>query len=265
MPARFARVMFLALVVATLLGGAAQPVSGARAAQGAPPLRVGITPDFPPLIFKQGEKVSGIEAELAGMLGEELGRPVQFVELKWEAQVPSLLEGRTDIIMSSLTVTPERQVRVAFAQPFLKSGLVAVVRAEEVPSYPTAESILGVVDAVGFVPNTTSEAFVRKNFPHARPYVVSYPRQAVHALQQRWIAMFVGDAPTAIWLVAENESSLAGIWKPLNEERLAWAVRKDDADLLAGVNAALERFRGDGRLDGVLGRWLPEKYRERMR
>jgi polar amino acid transport system substrate-binding protein len=230
-----------------------------------PPLRVGITPDFPPLVFKQGDQVAGIEAELARMLGKELGRPVKFVEVKWDAQIPALLEGRTDIIMSSMTVTRERQVRIAFAEPFMKSGLVAAVRVEDVPKYPTNERILNFIGKVGIVPNTTSDAFVRKNIPHAQQHHLEYPRQAADALQERWIGMFIGDAPTVIWLVSENEASIGGIWRPLNEEHLAWGMRKDDPDLLARVNAALTQFRQDGRLDRVLQKWLPKQYLEKMK
>ena len=265
MTGQFVRVFVLAFVVAAFFGCATAPSPGGEKAGGGQLLRVGITPDFPPLVFKQGDQIAGIEAELALMLGEELGRPVKFIEVKWEAQIPALLEGRTDIIMSSMTVTRERQVRIAFSESFLKSGLVAVVLAEEVPKYPTTESIMNVIGVVGFVPNTTSDAFVRKNFPYAQQHYLSYPRQAANALQQRWITMFIGDAPTAIWLVSENESSLAGIWKPLNEEQLAWGMRKDDQDLLARVNAALAQFRLDGRLDRVLQKWLPKQYLEKMK
>jgi ABC-type amino acid transport substrate-binding protein len=167
--------------------------------------------------------------------------------------------------MSSMTVTRERQVRIAFAEPFMKSGLVAAVRAEDVPKYPTTESILDSRHIVGVVPNTTSDSFVRKNLPYAQEHYLSYPRQAANALQQRWIDIFVGDAPTVIWLVSENESSIAGIWRPLNEEYLAWGMRKDDRDLLASVNVALAQFRRDGRLDAVLQKWLPKQYLERMK
>ncbi|UCF86681.1 MAG: transporter substrate-binding domain-containing protein, partial [Nitrospiraceae bacterium] len=57
------------------------------------PLHVGITPDYPPVIFKQGGRVSGIEADLGRRLGESLGRPVQFKELSWGKQIPALLAG----------------------------------------------------------------------------------------------------------------------------------------------------------------------------
>jgi len=265
MKGQLVRSFILALVAAVFFGCATAPLPKGETSEGVPPLRVGITPDIPPLVFKQGDQIVGIEPELARMLGEELGRPVKFVELKWDAQIPALLEGRTDIIMSSMTVTRERQVRIAFAEPFMKSGLVAAVRAEDVPKYPTTESILNVVGLVGLVPNTTSESFVRKNLPYAQQHYLSYPREAVNALQQRWIDIFIGDAPMVIWLVSENESSIAGIWQPLNEEYLAWGMRKDDRDLLARVNAALVQFRLDGRLDMVLHKWLPKQYLERMK
>ena len=265
MSVQFVRVFILSLVVAAFFGCTTASLPGGEQSDGLPPLRVGITPDFPPLIFKQGDQVAGIEVELARMLGEELGRPVKFVDVKWDAQIPALLEGRTDIIMSSMTVTRERQVRIAFSEPFLKSGLVAAVRADDLYKFPNLRSILDFGDIVGIIPNTTSDTFVKKNMPLAQQHYLSRTRQAVSALQQRSISMFVADAPTVIWLVSENESSIAGIWQPLNEEYLAWGMRKDDRDLLARVNAALAQFRGDGRLERVLHKWLPKQYLERMK
>jgi ABC-type amino acid transport substrate-binding protein len=47
-------------------------------------LRVGITPTYPPLIFKLGDKIAGVEVDLARKLGEELNRPVEFVEFRWD-------------------------------------------------------------------------------------------------------------------------------------------------------------------------------------
>jgi ABC-type amino acid transport substrate-binding protein len=76
--------------------------------------------------------------------------------------------------------------------------------------------------------------------------------------------MFICDAPTMIWLVSENDS-IEGIWTPLNEEQLAWGIRKEDQNLLARVNVALAQLRSDGRLDMVLTKWLPKKYLEKMK
>ena len=265
MTVRFMRLFVLVLVVAAFFGFATAALPVEKAAQDGNPLLVGVTPDFPPLVFRQGDQIVGIEVELARMLGEELGRPVKFIQLKWDEQIPALLNNKTDIIMSSMTVTRERQVRISFTEPFMKSGLVAAVRPEDVRKYPSAESVIDFAGLVGIVPNTTSDSFVKKNFPFAQQSYLSSPRQAVSELGVGRIEMFIGDAPTVIWLVSENESSIAGIWLPLNEEYFAWGIRKEDQNLLARVNIALAQFRKDGRLNMVLNKWLPKQYLEKMK
>lgn len=265
MRGRFVKSCIVFFAVAVLFGYAAGPVQAKKASDGPPPVRVGITSEFPPVIFRQDGQVSGIEADLARMLGEELGRPVTFVELKWDDQIPALLERRTDIIMSSMTITRARQVRIAFSEPYMKSGLVAAVRADDLYKYPNLGSILDFGDIVGIIPNTTSDVFVKKNMPLAQQHYLSHTRQAASALDQRRISMFIADAPTVIWLVSENESSVAGIWHPLNEEYLGWGMRKSDRDFIAHVNAALAKFRRDGRLEKVLQQWLPKQYFEKIK
>ncbi len=68
-------------------------------------LRVGVSPDAPPLIFKQNDKISGLEAEMAMALADYLEKTAVFVEVPWEDQIPALLDNRTDIIMSGMSVT----------------------------------------------------------------------------------------------------------------------------------------------------------------
>ena len=52
------------------------------AAADAPVLLVGITPEFPPMAFKQDKQLAGLEVDFARALGGELGREVKFVELE---------------------------------------------------------------------------------------------------------------------------------------------------------------------------------------
>ena len=80
------------------------------------------------MAFKQGGELGGLEVEAARELGEQLGRPVEFIEVKWEDQIPALLAGRTDIVMSSMTSTPERRLRVAFSNPYLRVGQMMLIK-----------------------------------------------------------------------------------------------------------------------------------------
>src|SRR5262245_58287864 len=85
-------------------------------------LRVGVSPVFPPMVFKQGKNLAGVEIELARALGDAMGRSVTFVELPWEEQIEALNAGRIDIIMSSMSITPARRFVVDFSQPYLVIG-----------------------------------------------------------------------------------------------------------------------------------------------
>ena len=91
-------------------------------------LLVGVTPDAPPLIYTQGDRVVGLEAELARALAKTMGKSVRFVKLEWSDLIPALLENRIDIIMSGMSMTEMRLVRIAFSTPYLRAGQMALVR-----------------------------------------------------------------------------------------------------------------------------------------
>ena len=61
------------------------------------PLRVGVFPYYPPMIFKQNGEIRGAEADLAIRLAKMLGKEAQFIELGWEQLIPALTEGKIDI------------------------------------------------------------------------------------------------------------------------------------------------------------------------
>jgi polar amino acid transport system substrate-binding protein len=222
-----------------------------------PALRVGITSTYPPVIFRQQGQVVGIEAELAALLGTRLGRAVQFVEVEWTGQIDALLADRTDIIMSGMSITDARRLRVAFSEPYLEGGLMALVRTEDLPRYETPEALLAASATVGVIEGTTGAVFAERSFPNARRVELSRASDGAQALRLRSIDIFVHDAPAIAWLLAANEAGVKLIRGYLNREQFAWAVRPTDTALLADVNAALVAWKADGTLAGLLARWLP--------
>jgi polar amino acid transport system substrate-binding protein len=220
-------------------------------------LRVGVTSTYPPIVFRQGGQIAGVEAELARLLGARIGRPPHFVEVPWDQQIEALLAGRTDIIMSGMSVTDARAVRVAFTEPYLEAGLMAAVRVEDSRRYGTRDALLQAPVSVGVIERTTGDVFVQRSFPNARRVPFTVASDGALALRNRTIDVFVHDGPSIAWLVSTNEADLAGIWQFLNTEHLAWAVRRTDPQLLAQVNESLAAWRRDGTLAGVLVRWMP--------
>ena len=94
-------------------------------------LRIGISPDYPPLAFKEEGKLQGAEVEMAKTLAYYLNVKIVFVELPWKKLIPGLLNNRIDIIMSGLSITPERERNVNFAQPYMQVGQMTLIRKNE--------------------------------------------------------------------------------------------------------------------------------------
>ncbi len=221
------------------------------------PLRVGISPDYPPLIFMIDGKVTGLESDLAQRVARSLQRPLTFVPMKFENLIPGLLEGKIDIIMSGMTVTPPRTMQVDFTDTYFRGGLLACMRSDEQKMYTSLEQIRNTPGNVGVIPGTSADAYVTRHFPTARKVAVAKAEHAAMELKTKKIDLFVADGPAVVWLVSRNEADLAGFWKPLIRENFAWGVLRGNSELLTAVNALLARWKKDGTLRSVLLSWLP--------
>jgi len=243
------------LGLATVLVGAC--ATSGSVGDGSTVLRVGVTPTYPPIVFKQGPQLAGVEVDLASQLGPRLHRTVQFIELGWDEQIPALVAGTIDIIMSGMSITQARQVRIAFTQSYLQTGLFAGFRAQDKARYASRESILNASGTVGVIEGTTGDVFVQRNMPYARRVAFSQASDAARGLRQLTIDLFLHDGPSIAWQVSTYEAELAAFPQPLTQESLAWGVRRDDTELLLQVNAVLAEWKGDGTLNRILGKWLP--------
>jgi ABC-type amino acid transport substrate-binding protein len=221
-------------------------------------LRVGVTPNAPPLIFKQNHKIVGLEADLARDLAEYLGKSPSFVELKWEDQIPALLENRIDIIMSGMSITALREVRIAFALSYFESGQMALIRRKDAVRYRTGLFSFATSSAIGVVKDTTGEYFVETQFSNVNRIAYTDPRAAVTDLIDNHIDMFIYDAPMALYLASENESrGLTVLFVRLTKEPLAWGIRKDNVELLKSANQFLQLRNEEGKLNTMIKYWIP--------
>ena len=224
------------------------------------PLKVGITPDSPPLVFKAGNELQGIEIELAKMIGKEIGKPVQFVQLKWDEQITSLIEGKTDLIMSGMTITKEREKKIDFSEPYAEYGQMALVRNNDRTRYPNARSIMSTRGTVAVISGTTGATFVENFFPNAEIEYFKSPDEATKAVVKNKADVFIYDSPTILWLGGEYKQEQVGpIGINLTVEYLGWGIRKDDKKLQQQIAKAMEKLQVDGQINWVLDRWLPER------
>ncbi|MBN2144595.1 MAG: amino acid ABC transporter substrate-binding protein [Candidatus Aureabacteria bacterium] len=225
-----------------------------------PALRVGTTPDYPPLIFKKDGKYEGIEAELAALLSKELGRKIVFVDLPMDSIFSVLQDGKVDIIMSGISVTWERQKLARFLFPFMTINQMAVVRKDMESHFESPESIYNTNRKVGFGKGTTGELLVRENMKNAQGIAFSSPDEALSALNKKEIDLFIYDSPY-IWnfFNEKKDSELTGLFWPLTEEDLAWAVRQSDTELADRVNNIVVKWKRNGTTAKIIHKWIRVK------
>jgi ABC-type amino acid transport substrate-binding protein len=239
-------------------GRAAEPEKSAPQAKTSA-LRAGISTEYPPLAFKQKGRVAGIEADFAHRLPKELGTEVTIVEVPWNDLIPALLDHRIDVIMAGMSITRERRKRVAFTDPYMQVGQMAVIRKNDISRLHDPAAMDAKTSRVGYQKNTTGELFARENLKNAQLTGFESIDAGIAALRAEKIDFFVHDAPT-VWRLTggfgPQNADLMGLYRPLTVEYLAWAVRKEDEELRDSLNQVLERWGRDGFLESVLDKWL---------
>lgn len=221
-------------------------------------LRVGLSPDYPPLQFERDGRIVGVEPDNALAVGKILAREVKLVPMPFENLMPSLLAGDIDVIMSGMSATAERSARVNFTQPYLRVGQMAIMHRDQAAHFGQPWAVYREGVRIGVEPGTTGAAFAERELKDAIITNYANPDAAFAALRGDEIDLYIHDAPTS-WQLANagGAEDLISQYSPLTEELLAWAVRKDDPVLEGELNRALTLMRANGTLGYILNRWIP--------
>ncbi|CAH0993416.1 putative histidine-binding protein [Sinobacterium norvegicum] len=223
------------------------------------PLRIGVTANYPPMVFKQDERLAGIEIDLSRELQRLLECKLVYVELPFEQLLSALQTDKVDIIMAGLSITDSRKQSVSFAKPYMSLGQMAIIRKDSLTlhnKHPAAILAEGIT--AGYEEGSTGERFVERYRDTVE--LKGYPSAEVglKKLQQREIDIFIHDAPTS-WRLASSRDhlDLISMYKLLTREDIAWAVSPSKPELLVELNNGLDTMRTSGRLGDIISRWIP--------
>ncbi len=224
-----------------------------------PVLRVGISADARPMAFHEHDRIAGLEADFAKGLAKYTHRRLVFVELPWPKQIPALLAGKTDIIMSAMTITRARDYQISFSNPYMITGQISLVRLRDVSRFGDGlTDLLSPVVRIGTVDATTGDLLIIRN--KARGAVLHFKDadHGVQALLDKTIDAFVYDLPMNFYLGAKYaDKGLVPVTVPLSREYLAWGMRKDDHHLINAANGYLKNLHDSGQLQQMIIHWIP--------
>lgn len=242
--------LLLLTVIATVLpslAAAAGTLDGVRAAG---TVRVCIWPDYYGITYKHprsGELV-GIDIDLSRELGKALGVKVEYVDSSFPRLVPDVTEGRCDVAMFAVAVTPQRQQALAFTRPHLRGDFygIATRSSKAVPAWEEMDRP-GIVVAVSA--GTVMEPVMRERLRNATLLVVRPPATREAEVQSGRADVFITDYPYSRRLLDNADwVRLLTPRRPYNMISYAYAVKPGDAEWLAYLDAFVDQARRDGRL-----------------
>jgi len=219
-------------------------------------LRVGVCPDYPPVIFTTNGVMAGIEADLAAMAARHLRTRLEYVELPFDDLIPALKAGKVDVIMSGMSDADYRRKHVRFTEPYMTVGQMALVRAADYHRFKSGKALYDTHTRAGYIRGTTGELFANKNLAGVcLPF--DSPDEGLAALTVGSIDVLIDDAPFAMQ-AAHNNPAFKTLGWLLTDEHLAWALPKDQAyDFLYNeLNSFLRQAKQRGDVRRVINRYL---------
>lgn len=223
-------------------------------------LRVGLSASQPPLNMrdKSGEIV-GLEVELIHALAESMGLEAKLVPKPFAELLPALESGEVDLVISGVTITPDRNARVAFAGPYFVSGKSLLTRSKEIAAARDTDGLDDPEHAVAALAGSTSENYVRRYLPRAKLIATPDYEAGVQLVIDGEVDALIADFPFCeVATMRYPEAGLFSAVTPFTVEPLGVALPADDPLFVNLVQNYLVTLETTGLLTQLQAKWFSD-------
>jgi len=217
-------------------------------------LRVGFSTFVPWAMKDKQGRYTGFEIEVADQLAQDMGVEADFVPTKWSGIIPALLTGKFDIIIGGMGITPERNLKVNFSDPYEFTGMSLLANRKLAEGFMDIEAFnrpeVTIVARIG----TTAAAAAEKYLPKAQLNLFDDEGQALQEVLNNRAAAMVSSQPFPEFqsLKYPDRLFLPLDGKTFTAEPIGFAIRKGDVDFLNYLNNWIRVKNAEG--------WLQERY-----
>jgi len=220
-------------------------------------LVIGTTGTQPPMsgTSKKGE-IIGLDIDIAKAIADAMGVKIKIVTLPFNELLPALEEGDVDMVISSMTMTSERNQKFAFAGPYYVSGKGLLAVAQQYAAIQNAEGLNSIHVAVAALQNSTSMKYAKSDIPKAALKLTYSMDAALELLYKGEVDVVIADFPFCALTAFRNlEKNLIAGKTPLTFEPLGIALSEDTL-LINFVQNFLLTLQGSGELKRMADQWL---------
>ncbi len=221
-------------------------------------LRVGFEAGYMPfeMTDKKGDFV-GFDIDMAKEMAKAMGVKFVPVNTAWDGIIPALLTDKFDIIMSGMTTTQERNLKINFADPYIIVGQTILLNKRNKGTVSSYKDLNNPKYIVTSKLGTTGEQAVKRLIPRCTYKSFETETEAALEVVNGKADAFVYDLPYCVVFNAQQGAGkLVFLDKPFTFEPLAWAINKGDPDFMNWLNNFLRQVKNDGRYDRIYDKWI---------
>ena len=257
--------VFIALLL--FLGGCAQMNSNTVNASASPVIErimqrgelvVGMAGNMPPMNMtsKEGELI-GYEVDLARAMAAAMGVRAKLAVIPFAELLPALQSGKIDLILSNMTITPGRNLKVAFVGPYFISGKAFLTKIKTIAMADEAEDIDAKNTKLVVLKGSTSQAFVEEAIPDATLVTANDYDEAVKMVLEDKVHAMVADYPICVVSVFRYPNQgLLSVVTTLTYEPIGVGVPAGDPLLVNWVENFMGIAEETGLLQDLKENWL---------
>lgn len=251
-----------ALLAAPLTGcgqDAATTPNNSSDGAGTKPLVVAMELAYPPFETRDDEgNPSGLSVDFIRDFGNAYGYDVEIQNTGWDGLIPSLQTGKADLVISSMTITPEREEAVDFSDPYARAQLA--ILANSASGISSIEDLDQPNKTVAVKTGSTGDVYATKNLKNAQITRLADESACVTEVVQGKADGFLYDQLTIYRNQQANPNTTEAVFIPFQDpEYWGIAVAPGNEELLDQLNAFIAQSKEDGEFDRLTETYLPEE------
>ena len=221
-------------------------------------LRVCTPGDYKPFAFQKPDNTfEGIDVDLMQSLATSLGVKTEWVKTSWSNLMADFTGGKCDIAVGGISVTLDRQKRVAFSTPYMVNGKTPLVRCADVAKYQSVADIDKPGVKVIANPGGSNERFAKANFKNATVTIHPDNLTIFDEVLKGNADVFVTESAETI-VTQRQKPGLCAVNpdKPLQYGEMAYMLPRGDVVTKDYIDQWLHLTKATGEYQRIVGRWL---------
>lgn len=215
-------------------------------------LRIGIDGSNPPFATTTSDGFSGLEIDLSKAIGENLGLPIQFIDLGYDGLYDALAADRVDVLIAAVPIDLQRSGAVTYSLPYFNAGLVLV----STENLQRMSDLPGKRLAVEY--GSVSHSIAMEWLRRVAAYTLDFRDSAADSLEAVRLKdgdAALTDAVSAMLYLKDHQSWKAHL-SPVTDNLFAAATRRDRPVVSRYIDDTVERLLADGSISGMIAKWL---------